>query len=126
GGAAGLVRGWLAALAVVAMAGAGLVGTAASAAAAVPAARAVTSAAVKARAGTVPAAPFVVSVSGVGLGVLTDWVPNPASNKVTSYAVTATPAQGSTTASCPSPAPVTVSASPADTSAIVGGLCASV
>jgi hypothetical protein len=121
------VAGLAAVLAVGGLAGIEVLPSAAAATATVPEkAAAGALPAGKAAAGAVPAAPFVVSVSGVGLGVLANWAPNPASDNVTSYAVTATPAKGSATTSCPAPAPVTVSAPPSDSSAVVGGLCASV
>jgi hypothetical protein len=87
---------------------------------------AVRSTAARSAATAVPAAPFVVSVSGVGLGVLVDWAPNPPGEDLTSYSVTASPAARSKTKACPVPRAVTVSATPADTAAVVGGLCASV
>src|SRR5215472_16275053 len=100
----------------------GLVGLSSAAAAPWEARSAVGQAAARA----VPAAPFVVSVSGVGLGVLVDWAPNPRGEDLTSYSVTAAPAARSKTKACPAPRAVTVSAAPADTAAVVGGLCASV
>ena len=74
----------------------------------------------------VPSAPFVESVAAEGLGVLVGWDPDPAGDQVKSYSVTATPASGSSTTSCPKPAAVTVSVSGSDTGVVVGGLCAAV
>src|SRR5579863_3628176 len=89
------VAGLAAVLAVGGLAGIEVLPSAAAATATVPEkAAAGALPAGKAAAGAVPAAPFVVSVSGVGLGVLANWAPNPASDNVTSYAVTATPAKG--------------------------------
>jgi hypothetical protein len=71
---------------------------------------------------TVPAVPFVESVSAVGLGVLVAWDPVASASHVQSFSVTATPASGAPS-SCPAKT-VTVGAS--DTQALVGGLCAGV
>jgi streptogramin lyase len=74
-----------------------------------------------------PEPPAIVSVDAEGLGMLVSWAPNPTSDDVTSYVVTASVASGYTGTvppGCASPSPVTVPG--ADAAGDVTGLCAGV
>jgi virginiamycin B lyase len=74
-----------------------------------------------------PESPSIVSVDAEGLGMLVTWVPNPTSDDVITYVVTASVASGYTgtvPTGCSSPSPVTVSG--AEAAADVTGLCAGV
>jgi len=74
-----------------------------------------------------PETPIVVSADAEGLGMLVSWAPNPTTDNVTSYTVTASVASGYTGTvppGCSSPTPVTVPGT--DAAAVVNGLCAGV
>ena len=76
---------------------------------------------------SVPQQPLVTNVTPEGLGVLVSWAPNTSTDAVTSYVVKAMVAagfSGSVTSKCKSPRAVTVGG--ADSSALVGALCAAI
>ena len=72
-----------------------------------------------------PAAPFITSVAGEGLGILVDWTPASASEGVTTYRLTATPV---VTSSVPPSCKSVVSASTpgTDTTTVLGHVCSGV
>jgi len=72
------------------------------------------------------AAPLLETAVAEGLGVQVTWAPNPVTDQVTSYSVTATPADGSSAPSCATPAAETASVPVSNTSVVVTGLCAGV
>ena len=74
-----------------------------------------------------PAVPFITGAAPEGLGVLVNWDPDPITDDVSGYSLTAAIAPGfvaKTSASCASPAVVTVPGT--DSSALIGALCARV
>lgn len=73
-----------------------------------------------------PAAPIVTSVIAEGLGLLVSWTPAAATDQVTSYQVTVVPAQGDSTPPAGCAGPVTITATGANSAALVPGLCAGV
>lgn len=76
---------------------------------------------------SVPGTPFIENVTPEGLGVMASWTPNPITDAVTSYTLTAAVAAGYTgtsTAKCSNPPSTSVPSS--DSSAYVADLCSGI
>ncbi|MGH3397733.1 MAG: fibronectin type III domain-containing protein, partial [Streptosporangiaceae bacterium] len=74
----------------------------------------------------VPDRPFVTSVVAEGLGLLVSWNPDPASEQVASYTVTAAAASGGVTSPPGCSGPFTLSVDGSNSAGLVGGLCTGV